>query len=333
MTDNNNLQQFPRPDEQLQRRCCASGNDQSSTARRRSRRSARSSRSPARDRACMMHADRLAHLMNHPDPSIAMSGQVGSQIKMKVGTSWLIANVRTLCAGEDGAVIANVDFLGEGGQHANGGLLSFRRGVTRYPIPGCEIMPVTTEDMRAIFAADDSAAHRDRHRLSDRRHPRHALRRPDAVEAFRDPRLDRHRQVDLGRADPPPHLAALARGPHRDDRSARRIFGGVQELRRIVQRRQSPAALLADQLRGALRGAADHRRRRARARRRHPRQMPARGAHQGQECRDASARSPSIRRSPICCPTSTRSWSTKWASSTAPATRCRSSGSRPSSTS
>ncbi len=41
-----------------------------------------------------MHADRLAHLMNHPDASIAMSGQVGSQIKMKVGASWLVANVR-----------------------------------------------------------------------------------------------------------------------------------------------------------------------------------------------------------------------------------------------
>ena len=105
----------------------------------------------------MMHADRLTYLMNHSDMSIAMSGQVGSQIKMKVGTSWLIANVRTLCAGDDGAVIANVDFLGEGGQQADGSLVGFRRGVTRYPIPGCEIQPVTTEDMRAIFAADDSA--------------------------------------------------------------------------------------------------------------------------------------------------------------------------------
>ena len=103
-----------------------------------------------------MHADRLAHLMSHPDPSIAMSGQVGSQIKMKVGASWLVANVRTLCAGDDGAVIANVDFLGEGGQSGNGGLLGFRRGVTRYPIPGCEIPPVSTDDMRAIFAADGS---------------------------------------------------------------------------------------------------------------------------------------------------------------------------------
>src|SRR5260221_8465536 len=32
---------------------------------------------------------------------------------------------------------------------------NFRRGVTRYPIPGAEVLPVSTDDMRAIFAASD----------------------------------------------------------------------------------------------------------------------------------------------------------------------------------
>ncbi len=105
----------------------------------------------------VMDAARLHELAAHPDPSVSMSGQVGSQVKMKVGNSWLIANVRTLCAGDDGVVVANVDFLGEGAQTAVGSLVNFRRGVTRYPIPGCAILPVSTDDMRAIFAADDSA--------------------------------------------------------------------------------------------------------------------------------------------------------------------------------
>ena len=39
-------------------------------------------------------------LQSHKDPSVAMSGQVGSQVKMIVGNNWLIANVRTLRAGE-----------------------------------------------------------------------------------------------------------------------------------------------------------------------------------------------------------------------------------------
>ena len=103
----------------------------------------------------VMDATRLMELQSHGDPSVGMSGQVGSQVKVKVGDSWLVANVRTLRAGdEDSTVIANVDFLGEGGQRPDGGLTSFRRGVTRYPIPGAAILPVTTEDMRAIFAAE-----------------------------------------------------------------------------------------------------------------------------------------------------------------------------------
>ncbi|MBV8907743.1 MAG: ATP-binding protein, partial [Sphingomonas sp.] len=94
-------------------------------------------------------------LQAHSDPSVAMSGQVGSQIKTVVGNSWLIANVRTLKAGDSGELIAQVDFLGEGTRDSTGRMTNFRRGVTRYPIPGAEVSAVTTEDMRAIFAASD----------------------------------------------------------------------------------------------------------------------------------------------------------------------------------
>src|SRR6185437_13935449 len=60
-----------------------------------------------------MDAAAVAALQSDKDASIAMSGQVGSQVKMVVGNAWLIANVRTLRAGESGELIANVDFLGE----------------------------------------------------------------------------------------------------------------------------------------------------------------------------------------------------------------------------
>jgi len=97
----------------------------------------------------------LAALQSHKDPSVAMSGQVGSQVKMVVDKNWLIANVRTMRALETGEVYANVDFLGEGTRDSAGKLSSFRRGVTRYPIPGSDVLPVTTEDLRSIFAASD----------------------------------------------------------------------------------------------------------------------------------------------------------------------------------
>ena len=102
-----------------------------------------------------MDAATLTALQSHSDPSVAMSGQVGSQVKMIVGDCWLIANVRTMRAGDKGEIVAHVDFLGEGTKDSAGKLGNFRRGVTRYPIPGAQVYPVTTDDMRAIFAASD----------------------------------------------------------------------------------------------------------------------------------------------------------------------------------
>ncbi|MGZ2412321.1 uncharacterized protein DUF87 [Sphingomonas sp. F9_3S_D5_B_2] len=103
---------------------------------------------------CLSTASLLA-LQSHSDPAITMSGQVGSQVKMVVGNAWLIANVRTLRADNSGEIVAQVDFLGEGNRDANGKMGNFRRGVTRYPIPGSEVFPVTTSDLRSIFAASD----------------------------------------------------------------------------------------------------------------------------------------------------------------------------------
>jgi len=103
-----------------------------------------------------LDAATLNSLSNHSDPSVAMSGQVGSQVKMVVGNAWLIANVRTMRAADSGEIIANIDFLGEGSRDGSGKMTHFRRGVTRYPIPGCQVMPVTTDDLRSVFAADDN---------------------------------------------------------------------------------------------------------------------------------------------------------------------------------
>src|SRR5215210_1628123 len=99
----------------------------------------------------------LESLSNHPDPSVAMSGQVGSQVKMIVGSTFLIANVRTMRADDAVEIIAHVDFLGEGDRDSSGRLSNFRRGVTKFPIPGCTVQPVTSDDLRAVFAADDRA--------------------------------------------------------------------------------------------------------------------------------------------------------------------------------
>lgn len=92
------------------------------------------------------------------DPAVAQSGQVGGQVKMKVGSALLVANVRNLRfeTADGERLVAQIDFLGEGDEDpANGQLYNFRRGVTRYPLPGCRVHPVTDHDMKQIFATDD----------------------------------------------------------------------------------------------------------------------------------------------------------------------------------
>jgi hypothetical protein len=104
--------------------------------------------------------DEIDRLAADNDPCVAMSGQVGSHVKVRVGQRWLLANVRTLSLDESGGgrIVAGVDFLGEGDDDPmTGRLANFRRGVTRYPIPGDRVCAVSSADMRQMFAADERA--------------------------------------------------------------------------------------------------------------------------------------------------------------------------------
>jgi len=108
----------------------------------------------------LLDGDMLKKLARNSDSSIAMAGQVGSQVKVRVGDSWLLASIRTqkLDHESDGAIIAKVDFLGEGEEEKlTGRIYKFRRGVTRYPVPGSEVFAVTSGDMKQVYAADARA--------------------------------------------------------------------------------------------------------------------------------------------------------------------------------
>jgi hypothetical protein len=105
----------------------------------------------------------LAACVASSDPSVAMAGQVGSQVKVRTTSGWLLASVRDQRRASadrgSGGVLSEADFLGEGLEEAaTGRLYGFRRGVTRYPIPGAEVFPATSEDLRRIHAGDGRAA-------------------------------------------------------------------------------------------------------------------------------------------------------------------------------
>ena len=108
----------------------------------------------------MLDIAAMASLAGHSDPSIAMAGQVGSQIKMRVGQCWLVASVRTLALDSRSPthILADVDFVGEGDQEQlTGRIFRFRRGVTRFPVPGTQIFPVSNSDMQEIYASSDES--------------------------------------------------------------------------------------------------------------------------------------------------------------------------------
>ena len=101
----------------------------------------------------------LDALADSSDAALANAGQVGAQVKIRVGNAWLIASIRTARLDPSGKrIAAAIDFLGEGDEERlTAKLYRFRRGVTRYPTPGAEVFPVTTADLRQIYAADDRA--------------------------------------------------------------------------------------------------------------------------------------------------------------------------------
>ncbi len=102
----------------------------------------------------------IQRLHDTPDEGrgITLAGEVGSQIKIRCGALWLVANVRSLSLerGDGDRIAAEIDFLGEGRIcPTTGRLLEFRRGVTRYPMPGVSVYPAGHADMMQIFAAED----------------------------------------------------------------------------------------------------------------------------------------------------------------------------------
>lgn len=100
---------------------------------------------------------RLNDCMQDNDPAVTQAGQVGSQVKIKVGETWLLANVRDQKQDRkaNGSVLAHIDFLGEGTEEKlTGRIQQFKRGVTRYPVPGALVYPTSTADLKQIYASD-----------------------------------------------------------------------------------------------------------------------------------------------------------------------------------
>ncbi len=99
----------------------------------------------------------LQALATDPDDSAGQVGQVGSLVTMQVGRMWIVAAIRSIRLADDGInLVADVDLMGEAYQPEPAqGLRGFRRGVTRYPLPGSPVYPVSRDALRQIYAKQD----------------------------------------------------------------------------------------------------------------------------------------------------------------------------------
>ncbi|KRB85083.1 ATPase [Sphingomonas sp. Root710] len=86
------------------------------------------------------------------DSTVAMAGEIGSMLRMMVAGRCVIASIHNL-GSDGGEITAHISFLGEGVVDGEGHVAGFRRGVTRYPLPGTPVHAVSSVDTVAIFSA------------------------------------------------------------------------------------------------------------------------------------------------------------------------------------
>lgn len=85
--------------------------------------------------------------------TVVDSAAIGSMVKIPAGDLVLLASIGRI-APNGTAVEAEVSFIGEGKVSGDGGLVDFRRGVSRYPFPGDPVHGTSLEDWARIFRPD-----------------------------------------------------------------------------------------------------------------------------------------------------------------------------------
>ncbi|RKF21091.1 DUF87 domain-containing protein [Altericroceibacterium spongiae] len=114
------------------------------------------------DSRIFLDMERLRECAVDSDGSVAQAGQVGSQVKIRSSTGWVLANLRDQAQGTHNGrhgILAHIDFMGEGdaGQ-IPGQLERFRRGVTHFPMAGSPVYPAGNADLRQVYASDGRSA-------------------------------------------------------------------------------------------------------------------------------------------------------------------------------
>jgi len=108
---------------------------------------------------CTFNEDAREAAISEGEAGSAMTGQMGSFMKVSVGDHCVFGVVRSLKEaglGMHASLMAEVDFVGETTKMPDGRVM-FRRGITKFPVPGQVFYTTTKDDLLAIFAPHERA--------------------------------------------------------------------------------------------------------------------------------------------------------------------------------
>ncbi len=116
----------------------------------------------------VVDAEARAHAITEGETGKALTGQIGSIVKVQVEGSWIYAVVRAVRSlGLNGAaafgdeadlLYIDMDFVGQCEQTQSGnGLGILNRGISKFPVPGQSVLTSTDHDLDHIFSPREKA--------------------------------------------------------------------------------------------------------------------------------------------------------------------------------
>lgn len=106
---------------------------------------------------CRLNLETLAEYRKLSDSTRPAASSIGGIVKIVVAETLLIGTLSELKVDHDnqGALLAEIEYIGEGKAGSDGNLASFRRGVTVYPLPNDALLLATRNDIEQIFSPHD----------------------------------------------------------------------------------------------------------------------------------------------------------------------------------
>jgi uncharacterized protein len=105
----------------------------------------------------LLEIEKLERLAKEDDQMLQLAGRVGTAVRIRVSNQWLVANIHSLTLDTRSGrhVRAEISFVGEGlAQDGVQHMARFRRGVSRFPLPGQDVFAMCSVDLDEAYGCN-----------------------------------------------------------------------------------------------------------------------------------------------------------------------------------